>query len=73
MDKAKIALIETEYKQNLREYLDEGLKELVKKLDENSRALNPVKIYSYIRNRNARGMNMRHFLQHKKTSVDLLE
>ena len=50
MDKAKIALIETEYKQNLREYLDEGLKELVKKLDENSRALNPVKIYSYIRN-----------------------
>ena len=56
MDKAKIALIETEYKQNLREYLDEGLKELVKKLDENSRALNPVKIYSYIRNRNARGM-----------------
>lgn len=36
--------------------MDDGLKELVKKLEENSRRLNPIEIYSYIRNRNARGM-----------------
>lgn len=56
MDKAKVNLIETEYKKNLKEYLQNGLDELVEKLQENNKNLNPIQIYSYIRNRNARGL-----------------
>ena len=63
MDKAKASLVETEYKQNLKEYLQNGLDELVEKLQENNSNLNPIKVYSYIRNRNARGLTPKYSVE----------
>jgi len=48
-------LIDKEYRENLKEYLQKGLDDLAEKLQEKNRNLNPVQIYSYFRNKKPRG------------------
>lgn len=48
-------LIDEEYRGNLKEYLQEGLDDLAEKLQEKNQNLSPVQIYSFFRNKRARG------------------